>query len=147
MECELCGRETNKIFVVEIEEAILEVCEECAKKGRIVRIKDTKISPKKEKPKIVDFEDELELIENYGAVIREAREKLNMSIEELAKKIGEKDSLLRKIEKEEIVPSDKLVEKLERFLKIRLREKNERIALKKNEERLKLRIADVVEIK
>jgi putative transcription factor len=73
---------------------------------------------------------------------------MNLSIEELAKKIGEKESLLRKIEKEEIRPSDKVIDKLERFLKIKLREKIEAKPKKeKKEEDIKLRIADVVKIR
>ncbi|MGC9058825.1 MAG: multiprotein bridging factor aMBF1 [Candidatus Aenigmatarchaeota archaeon] len=145
MECELCGKETNKIFVVEIEGAILEVCENCAKNGRIISIKNKKIFEKREREK--DIEDELELIENYGEVIRNTREKLKISIQELAKRIGEKENLLRKIENEEIIPSDRIIEKLEKFLKIKLREKVEYKISKKEEKKESLRIADIVEIK
>ncbi len=148
MECEICGRETNKIFVVEIEGAILEVCENCAKNGRIISIKNEKGFEKREKKKIKrEIEDELEIVENYGEIIKNAREKLKISIEELARRIGEKESLIRKIEREEIIPNDKIVEKLEKVLKIKLREKIEYKVQKKDKKEENLRIADIVEIK
>jgi len=148
MECEICGKEIKKIFITEIEGVILRVCEECAKSGRILNItEEGKTIKEKQKPKI-EFEEEYELVENYGKLIAEARKKMNLSMEELAKKIGEKESLIRKIEMEEIRPSDKIIEKLEKFLKIKLREKIESTFKKgKRDEEMKLRIADVVKIK
>jgi putative transcription factor len=149
MECEICGKETNKIFITEIEGTVLRLCEECSRGGRILNIiEEGKKIKESLKPKM-DFEDEeYDLVENYGEIIAEARNNMNLSIEELAKKIGEKESFLRKIEKEEIKPSDKVIDKLERFLKIKLREKIEAKPKKeKKEEDIKLRIADVVKIR
>jgi len=149
MECEICGIERKKIFITEIEGTILRLCEDCAKGGRILNIiEEAKKIKENLKPKI-DFEnEEYDLVENYGKIITEIRTKMNISIEDLAKKIGEKESLLRKIEKEEIRPSDKVVDKLERFLKIKLREKIEAKPKKeKKDEDIRLRIADVVKIK
>jgi len=148
MECEICGKETKKIFIAEIEGIILRVCEECAKSGRILNIveKGNKIK-ERQKPK-GKSEEEYELVENYGKLITEAREKMSLSIEELAKKIGEKESLIRKIEREEIRPSDKIIERLEKLLKIKLREKIEaKFKKERRDEEMKLRIADVVKIK
>jgi putative transcription factor len=149
MECEICGKETNKIFITEIEGTILRLCEECSRGGRILNIIEGGKKIKENLKSKMDFEDEeYDLVENYGEIIAEARNKMNLSIEELAKKIGEKESLLRKIEKEEIRPSDKVIDKLERFLKIKLREKIETKPKKeKKEEDIKLRIADVVKIR
>jgi putative transcription factor len=149
MECEICGKETNKIFITEIEGTVLRLCEECSRGGRILNIIEEEKKIKENlKPKI-DFEnEEYDLVENYGEIIAEARNKMNISIEELAKKIGEKESLVRKIEKEDIRPSDKVIDKLERFLKIKLREKIEAKPKRdKKEEDIKLRIADVVKIR
>jgi len=148
MECEICGKETKKIFITEIEGAILRVCEECAKSGRILNIiGEGKTIKEKQKPKI-EFEEEYELVENYGKLIAEARRKVDLSVEELAKKIGEKESLIRKIEMEEIRPSDKVIEKLEKLLKIRLREKiEEKFKKERKNKEIKLRIADVLKIK
>ncbi len=61
-----------------------------------------------------------EIVQNYAEVIREAREKIGLSHEDLGKKINEKESVLRKIETGKISPNDQLVSKLEHTLKIRL---------------------------
>jgi len=61
-----------------------------------------------------------ELVEDYGQVIRRAREALQLSQEDLGRKIGEKNSVLQKIEGGRLVPPEVLVQKLERALKIRL---------------------------
>ncbi len=66
-----------------------------------------------------------ELVDDYGKVIRRAREASGMSHEELALKIREKASLLKKIEREAIIPEDKVRRKLERTLGITLTEEFE----------------------
>jgi len=148
MECEICGKETKKIFITEIEGVVLRACEECSKGGKILNIITKNNKPKIER-QMPDYQDEeYELIEDYGKVIEEARKKIGISLEELAKGIGEKESLIRKIEREEIKPSDKIINKLEKFLKVKLREKID-YKPKENKKQLeeKLRIADVVKIK
>jgi putative transcription factor len=62
----------------------------------------------------------LELVENFGFHVRQAREKLLLSHEDLGKKIGEKVSVLRKIESGKMAPSHKLANKLQHALKITL---------------------------
>jgi len=66
-----------------------------------------------------------ELVDDYGKVIRRAREASGMSHEDLALKIKEKASLLKKIEREAIIPEDKVRRKLERTLGITLTEEFE----------------------
>ncbi len=66
-----------------------------------------------------------ELVDDYGRAIRRAREASGMSHEELALKIKEKASLLKKIEREAIIPEDKVRRKLERTLQITLTEELE----------------------
>ncbi len=61
-----------------------------------------------------------ELVQDYGQVIRRAREALQLSQEELSRKIAEKNSVLQKIEGGRLVPPEALVQKLERTLKIRI---------------------------
>jgi putative transcription factor len=148
MECEICGKETKKIFLTEIEGVVVRACEECSKGGKILNIISENNKPKIERQMPNYQDEEYELIEDYGKVIEEARKKIGISLEELAKRIGEKESLVRKIEREEIRPSDKIIDKLEKFLKIRLREKID-YKPKENKKQLeeKLRIADVIKIK
>lgn len=62
----------------------------------------------------------MELVENFDAKIRQAREKLGLSHEDLGKKLNEKISLLRKIETKKMTPDNLLATKLEHVLKIKL---------------------------
>ncbi|AKB23801.1 transcription factor [Methanosarcina sp. MTP4] len=64
-----------------------------------------------------------ELVENYEHLLREARESHGWSQEELAVKIKEKASLIKKIERKEIVPEDSVRKKLEHTLNIKLTER------------------------
>ncbi len=52
---------------------------------------------------------------------------MNLSQEELSRKIAERVSVLQKIETGKLVPSDSLVGKLEHTLKIRLTETKEQV--------------------
>jgi putative transcription factor len=61
-----------------------------------------------------------EVVEGYDSKIRQAREKLGLSHEELGKKINEKASVLSKLETGKMAPNNLLVTKLEHALKIKL---------------------------
>jgi len=62
----------------------------------------------------------VELTENFDVKIRQAREKLGLSHEELGKKMSEKVSLLRKIETGKVKPDNILATRIERALKVKL---------------------------
>ena len=63
-----------------------------------------------------------ELATDYDQRIRNAREGTGMSQEELASELNEKASLIRKLERGDILPSDSVQRKLERQLDISLTE-------------------------
>jgi len=108
------------------------VCAECSKLGSVYweaktepRMKKTSkrlpqpmIAPRKQPPIIV--EESVELIDDFGAKVRQSREKLGMSHKDLGKKISEKVSVLRKIESGKMTPNNLLIEKLQHALKIKL---------------------------
>jgi len=62
----------------------------------------------------------LELVSDLGQLVRQAREGLELSHEDLGRKIREKVSVLRKIESGKMVPDLGLAERLEHTLKIKL---------------------------
>ena len=66
--------------------------------------------------------DDKVLISDYGVVVRKAREKLGLDHATLASRISEKKSILTSVEVENMRPNEKLVKKLENFLKIKLME-------------------------
>jgi putative transcription factor len=133
MECEICGTEIKGNPVrVTVEGTILDVCSKCAHYGK-PQDKWTPVSRKmaptervivSHRPKRDAF-DKLddEILPDYAHVIRKARESQGLTIEELASKMMEKATLIRKIEREELVPEDTVRKKLETTLNIKLTER------------------------
>ena len=135
MQCEVCGHKIyGKPYKVIIEGAKLTVCSECSKHGKIVWEEEAKpektmskpktaLPPLKiqsKKPSVITIDTTQEIREDFDLKIRQAREKLGLSHEELGKKINEKVSLLRKIETRKMKPNNVLATKLEHTLKIKL---------------------------
>jgi len=103
----------------EIEGTLMKVCDGCAKYGKIkgkafVKIvyKDTK------KPEVK--EQEYAYVQDYGSIVKKARERLGLKQDELAKKLNEKESLLHQIESEHFKPGLDLARKLEKQLHIKI---------------------------
>ncbi len=132
MHCEVCGsRIRGTPYRAMIEGAKLTVCSECAKLGSIFweakseprlkkvakRLPQPMLSAKK---KPVKLQATKELVENFSSRVRQAREKLGLSQEDLGRKLNEKVSVLRKIESGKMTPDHRLAEKLEHALKITL---------------------------
>jgi putative transcription factor len=90
--------------------------------GRVERADKKKASPVVavlKKP--ADFsDDDWELVENYGGVVKGARERMNLKQEELAKKINEPESLVHRIESGHDRPNPDVARKLERALRVKL---------------------------
>jgi len=133
------------LFRVKVEETILEVCEDCSKYGELIETRPIRVVRVRRMPKLK--EDETIIIDNYGKKIIEARKKINLTREEFAKKINEKESMIKRIENEEMRPSDKLIEKIEKFLEIKLKVLYEKKKLETKPRRGKLTLGDIVEIK
>jgi len=66
------------------------------------------------------FDDMDELVRDYDGRIRDARESRDLSQEELADRLNEKASLIRKLERGDMLPSDDVQAKLERALDVSL---------------------------
>lgn len=109
-------------------------CGECAKLGhayleprvpkssyvpiRKAKPSSTALSPTRRKTK--NLREETELTENFGSLVREARENLGLTHEDLGRKIGEKVSVLKKVEGEKMFPDERLATKLEYALKVKI---------------------------
>ncbi|MCX8187261.1 MAG: helix-turn-helix domain-containing protein [Nitrososphaeria archaeon] len=66
--------------------------------------------------------EDLELVEDFGEVVRAARIKMGLTQEDLARQLNEKLATIKKIESGEFKPPIVLARRLERFLKVRLLE-------------------------
>jgi putative transcription factor len=133
MDCEICGSviKGNSTRVT-VEGTVLDVCSKCAHYGT-TQDKWTPVSRKMTPTEKVivsykptrDAFDKLddEINSDYAQIIRKAREAQGLTIEELGAKMMEKATLIRKIEREELVPEDSIRKKLETTLNIKLTEK------------------------
>ncbi len=130
MRCEVCGDEIRgQPYRRIIEGGRLTVCGRCAGFGSAEWSpnKPTKITrnglPQPRRPRSeVEATEGLQLIDDYGLIIKKARQKKRMTVEDFARKIQEKESVVKKLEREELNPDRKLIRKLESALSIKLLE-------------------------
>ncbi len=119
-ECEICGRKSEELYLVDIDGTQLSVCRKCASGKEILQ---TFVKPQEERKMVYTRAPDLsagEIVDNYGRVIRQARESMGLPAKVLAERINEKESTLVRVEAEHALPDDRLVKKLEKALGIRL---------------------------
>jgi uncharacterized protein (TIGR00270 family) len=92
------------------------------------------------------LKEETVIVDNYGKKIIEARKKINLTREKFAKKINEKESVIRRVESEEMEPDDKLTEKIERFLEIKLKKTYEEKPIERKQIKGELTLGDILEV-
>lgn len=131
MNCEICGKKIEgRGKKVLIEGSILNVCSSCALLGDREINSKTKFDKKEIKITTIsrrsNEEDEIEIVQDFAILIRQAREKMGLSQDALAKKINEKVSVIKLIETGKLKPSILLGKKIERALKINLFTKAEK---------------------
>lgn len=146
VQCEMCGTETGSPKTVKIEGAELEVCDDCAEFGTEIQTEEpssttTKYSTSSSSSSSSsstssstgtsgastgggsrsDMFDEMEEVApDYDERIRNARESRGLSQKELADQLNEKASIIRKLERGDVLPSDDIQRKLEKGLDIEL---------------------------
>ncbi|HUR69026.1 MAG TPA: multiprotein bridging factor aMBF1 [Candidatus Thermoplasmatota archaeon] len=135
--CEMCGKELPSLRRAIIEGTAMSVCGDCIKFGveqagakhevtnrsRTTAALENRAVRGRTRDVFSDMPEEL--VEDYGERVRLARQKLGLSIEDVGKKINERQSELAKLEQGTYHPPDTLVKKLERFFNIKLMEKPE----------------------
>ncbi len=114
--CELCGSEiTGDVIPVTVENVVVNVCKPCSKHGKPY------VSEKKDKPTKEIFSISLPSVrEDYSKVIREARERLGLTYEEVGSKITEDDTVVKLLEQNKFKPDEQMAKKLEQLLGISL---------------------------
>jgi len=156
-QCEICGAEIAGLPQrIVIDGSALEVCKSCARFGK----PEDKWSPVPKKMVPVEraftvrrprprdhFKDLVELIPEFGRKIRDARESMNLTPEELGARIKEKAALLKKIEREEISPEDEVRKKLEKELKIKLTDQVNETQIKSGGRNRGVTLGDIASIK
>ncbi len=147
----MCGVETDKLIKIKVDGAVLNVCQSCAKFGKPVEEKKfnkisenvtikfpekkinvvtykkpfKKVPPKKLKNNRDNNDIEnMEVVDDYAEIIKNKREQLSMTQEDLAKKILERKNVLSNIERGELMPNIETAKKLEKVLNVKLLEKD-----------------------
>lgn len=160
MICELCGADVPRLKNVAIEATVLSVCEGCAKFGETVAapaVRHGNLPPRvaerlearqrRMTPKDVYAETgELELADDFPARIRGAREARGWKQADLGAKINERESVIAKLESGTMTPGDDLVRKLERQLGVKLKERVQPIAVKKQPSMGALTLGDLLKM-
>jgi len=137
--CEMCGTEEESLTTVKISQAELDVCSDCEEMGDAVREESSETTTTKYSTESTGSDetstnsssttqsessrpsfDVSELRPDYGEAVREVRSDRGMTVADLAQKVGEKESHIRKIEQGERRPTEELQHKLERVLDINL---------------------------
>jgi putative transcription factor len=117
MPCEVCG--SKKVAgKARIDGIVFSVCEACAKFGSFTATDQPKNEREKFQVKEIPSED---ILPDYNKIIRHAREKMGITVKELAEKIMEKQTFIERVENGKMLPSDSLTKKLEKFLGIKLK--------------------------
>ena len=128
-ECTLCGKQVPTLNKIELEGAIIEVCDDCVKFGKVTETtiprKSYRPMPKEVNLTGILAEGERIFVPDYGNRVRKAREARGLSQTEFARKINERESIIRRVERQMLEPSDALTRKIERFLNIKLKEEYE----------------------
>ena len=146
VQCEMCGSETSSPNRVKVEGAELDVCDDCTDFGTEVKQQSSSSASTKystsssgssssssgsssgsssssggSSQRRRDMFDEMdEIAQDYDETVRSARESAGLSQEDLARKLNEKASLIRKIERGDTLPSDDVQRKLESALDVDL---------------------------
>lgn len=163
MQCELCGAKIQgQAKTVRIEGALLEVCAQCAKYGtEVQRPKKAEgrgkpvagrpapapsPTPARRRRDVLDL-IEGEIVDDYGERIRTARMERGWTQKDLAMELKEKELLIKKIEKGDLIPEDDVRIKLEKTLNIRLIDTAEETSEKKKGGRVVPTLGDVISIR
>ncbi|MFH1181583.1 MAG: multiprotein bridging factor aMBF1 [Candidatus Woesearchaeota archaeon] len=142
--CEMCGKQ-DELVRASIENVIMSVCSSCSKYGKVLG-RERKFLPEK-KPKPQPKEILEEVIPEYAAVIKSAREKLGLTQLDLGKKIAEHESLLQHIESGKIKPTLDVAGKLEKFFRIKLVEVKEDVIVPSKPGKGEITLGDMVKIR
>lgn len=151
LSCDVCGSPIEgEPIIVEIEGAVLTLCPKCGRKYintkgvRVIR-GPTQVQVGTQGVSVVKYEsrrgttyrisrprvnvDRYEVVENYAELIREARESLGMGRDVLAKVVGIKESVLKRIEDGQLIPDIELARKLEKVLGVSLLRESEEVGM------------------
>ncbi len=114
--CEVCGRR-KAVKQVLIEGAVLNVCSVCARDGKEITSHFQHQQRGSTTPRTTT---ELDIVDNYGRIIKSRRKEMGLTLKEAARQLNEKEGYLDMIEAERTLPSIRTARKLEKFYGVKL---------------------------
>ncbi len=139
--CEMCGYIGENMHRAIVEGTMLLLCDKCVRFGEVIPVRNI---PKRLVDKRLEYSrthrfstDDLprelygdeEIVSDYAQRIKNAREKIGKTQEEIALDIAEKSVLLQKVESGHQEPTLKLAKKLEQYFRIKLVKKIEKTSV------------------
>ena len=124
--CEMCGKGSH-LTLVDVEGVELNVCPNCTKYGAAQKKVGTNHFRKNVSSNQRSLPD-LKITSAFHSIIKSERDKRNLTQEDFAKFLNEKESVLHKWENGTLKPRIGVAKQLERILKIKLVEKDEKKA-------------------
>ncbi len=122
--CDICGR-SDAHLKAKVAGMDAVVCDRCANlgvvTGEIEEPKKPSEAKRIEQKKAEIVQRVTEVVEDIGAKVHKKREELGLTQEDLAKRISEHESMVKRIE-HGFIPSPDIAKKLEHALQIRLTE-------------------------
>lgn len=120
--CDICGRTPVKAQIL-VEGAKLLACGSCMKSGTVLHsFHEDEVGELIESSEPSSF-DSKEIVEGYGKIIKNARDRTKLPLSVVAERINERESYLDAIENERLMPALTVAKKLEKELGIKLIEK------------------------
>jgi len=146
-DCEICGRSNADAEAV-IEGSKLKVCRLCSSLGHVLASREQAIGPTMiKKPVRMPEELKVEPREDIGKIIRNGREKLGLTQEQLTERLKLPSNTIKRIENGWMPPLD-VLNRLETITRISLVEgTGSSIELRKKLEKKMMTIGDVAELK
>ena len=121
-DCEICGRRPA-IKKAVIEGVVFNVCGECAKLGKEI-VEKTAVksrAPRGGYHKSIEFD----VVDDYSQILKRKISSLGIKYEDLARKINENESYLRRVVRGETYPTERIAKKLEKELGVKIIEEEE----------------------
>ncbi|MDY6774417.1 MAG: multiprotein bridging factor aMBF1 [Candidatus Nanohaloarchaea archaeon] len=115
--CEMCG-EDGDLKKTEVEGARLKLCEDCREVGEVVETGSSGTTRTRSRSK--DSTPDEEVLPGYGSEVKQAREARDMSVDDLADALKEKNSVVKRVESENLTPDRKLARKFETELGVEI---------------------------
>lgn len=120
--CELCGKQSEKLFDIRVAGTDMKACSACKGMGKSLEPSPNKYHTFRHNVKGQNIE---EVVSNYVSIINSALSKKGLNIHQLARAVNIKESTLNKYMTSKLKPDVSDARRLEKFLEVELLEEFE----------------------